>query len=198
MNKNKFWWYFCSDDLLMKNMNYPETIKKIIRKGFNIIQLRFKNTKLEDIVKITKSVQKVTKRYNVPLILNDYWEIAKKLNCDGIHIGQDDTPINIIKREWSNQKIIGVSCTNLEEALIAEKNGASYLGVGSIFSTNTKLDAKIIGLNELKKIKENVNIPVIAIGGISIENIELVLKTKIDGIAMISEILKNVNKKVCF
>ena len=190
MMKNNISLYFCSDEILMANLDYAKTIETIIKNGIKIIQLRFKTTSKKEIIKKVKAVKVITDKYNAKLIINDYWEIAQKLNCSGVHIGQNDTPIKEIKRKMKG-KIIGVSCTNLEEALEAEKNGATYLGVGSIFKTNTKKDAKIIGMEMLSLISKNIKIPIFAIGGINETNCKLFLNIKIDGIAMISSILKN-------
>ena len=146
-------------------------IEKCVSKYGTIIQFRIKNEKnIDNILKKAISIKKITDKYNTPLIINDYVEIAKRINCDGVHIGQEDLNIKKAREIIGNDKIIGLSVSTVEEAKIAEENGASYLGVGAIFPTNTKKDAKYVSIDTLKKIKQTVKIPVVAIGGITEKN----------------------------
>ncbi len=190
INKN-FIWYFCTDENLISDDQYCDVINRVIKCGFKFIQLRFKNKSKKEIIKISKQVQKITNKYeDVKLIINDYWKIARKIQADGVHVGQDDIDIKKIRKKMKN-KIIGVSCTNIKQAKKAEQDGANYLGIGAIYYSNTKKDATVIGIKTLKEIIKNVQIPTIAIGNINIDNILDVINSDVSGVAIISYLLKN-------
>lgn len=164
-----------------------------------IIQLRIKKKiPYNNFLQKAINIKKITDLWNIPLIINDNIEIAKKINCSGVHIGQEDMNIKDARKLLGNNKIIGVSVSTLEEAIEAEMNGANYLGVGSIFNTTTKIDAKSVSIETLKNIKKNVSIPVVAIGGITENNIHNLYGFCLDGVALISEIMKakNLNLKL--
>ena len=146
-----------------------ETTKKIVAGRANIIQLRYKNADENEVAETAKKMKQLIPP-NIPFIINDYVNIAKKVNADGVHLGMNDTSIEYAREILGKEKIIGASVYNLEEAVNAEKDGADYLGVGSIFPTNSKKDAKASNLENLSKIKAAVKIPVFAIGGINQEN----------------------------
>ena len=140
-------------------------------------------------MKLASNVKLITDKYNVKLIINDNVEVAKEIDADGVHLGQGDMDILEARRILGDQKIIGISTKTMEQALDAEKKGADYLGVGAVFSTSTKLDAKSIDSEVFKNIYETIKIPIVAIGGISLENISLLRNTKISGVAVVSGIL---------
>src|SRR5699024_9839065 len=134
-------------------------------------------------------VKRVTDKYKVPFVINDNIHIAMEVDADGVHIGQSDLVATRTRKALGKNKILGVSVSNVEQAIEAEKAGADYLGVGSVFITTSKLDATNVEMEEIKKITKTVNIPVIGIGGINKENIHLLKGSGLDGIAVISAIL---------
>lgn len=141
-------------------------------------------------------IKELCARYHVPFVINDNVEIAKKIDADGVHVGQHDMEASNVRAILGPDKIIGVSAQTVEQAVLAEKNGADYLGVGAVFHTGTKKDANSISHETVKQICEAVNIPVIAIGGISRENVMELQGTGICGIAVVSAIFaaKNITE----
>ena len=131
----------------------------------------------------------ITDRYQIPLIINDRLDIALALNVTGLHIGQDDLPVAIARRLLGQDKILGVSAATPEEAIKAQNEGADYLGIGAIFPTGTKSDARNVSLETLREIKNRVKIPVVAIGGINPAQVKLVKEQQVDGVAVVSAIL---------
>ena len=144
----------------------------------------------EKFLEIAKEVQKVTKKYNIPLIINDNVKIAKEIDAEGVHIGQSDESLEEARKILGKNKIIGVSVGSVEEALKAERGGADYLGIGTVFYTGSKKDInEPLGLENLKIIADSIKIPSVAIGGIHLNNVKEVMKTGVCGVAVISEIL---------
>lgn len=181
--------YLVTDRDLLKNKDLCTAVEEAIKGGVTLVQLREKNVTTTEFYNIAVNVKKVTDAYNIPLIINDRMDIALAVEAAGLHIGQSDLPCERARKVIGNDIILGVSATNLEEALKAEKDGADYIGVGAMFPTSTKNDAKAVSLELLKEIKEKVSIPVVAIGGISEKNAGLLRPANIDGIAVISDIL---------
>ena len=181
--------YLCTDCEMNKKYEIEECVKyeieecvkQAIQGGVTFVQVRVKDKSFNDFLDIAQRIKSVTDYYNIPLIINDNIDIALKINADGIHIGQNDLPCIQARKILSNDKIVGVSVTSLEEA--------TYLGVGAIYKSHTKKDAKIVGEDELKKIAEFSNIPVIVIGGINEYTIPKLKGIKIDGYAMIRPII---------
>ncbi|MDR2873377.1 MAG: thiamine phosphate synthase [Methanobrevibacter sp.] len=169
-------------------------IKSSILGGASILQLREKIAGSKEFYEISNKVKKLTNFYNIPLIINDRVDIAISVNADGVHVGDEDIDCNIMREKIGFNKIIGVSASNVEDAIIAEKNGADYIGSGAIFPTKTK-DTNEISINELKKIVNSVKIPVVAIGGINKENVSLLKNTGIKGVAVISSVMESKNPK---
>ncbi len=167
--------------------DFVGTVKKSIDGGITMLQVREKDLSTEDFVQQVLNVKELCKEHDIPLIVNDNVEVLEKTDVDGIHIGQDDEELIKVRARFKD-KIIGVSVSTLEEAIKAEKEGADYLGVGAMFSTDTKKDAETIPMETLKSICERVNIPVCAIGGISAKNIKELKNTGVDGVSVISEI----------
>lgn len=184
--------YLVADrSILGEDKDFLQSIEDAISGGVTLIQLREKKSSTRKFYNIAKQVKKITSKYNIPLIINDRLDIALAVNAEGLHIGQDDIPLPIARKILGPNKIIGVSASNLDEATKAKKDGADYLGVGAVFPTTSKDDADSVSINTLKLIKGKVKIPVVAIGGINLENTHKVMKTGIDGIAVISAILKS-------
>ena len=168
-------------------------VESAIKGGATFIQLREKNMALDDFIEEGKVIKEITDRYKVPFVINDNIEVAIAINADGVHIGQGDEELLAARKRLGDNKIIGISAHNAKEAIIAEKNGADYLGVGAVFSTSTKEDAETISHETIKDISLSVNLPIVAIGGISKDNILKLKGTGADGVAVISAIFAKEN-----
>lgn len=183
--------YIVTDSKILKDKNFYDCIEDTLKAGVKIIQLREKNEDGLIFLEKAKKLRKITKKYDAKLIINDRVDIAILSDADGVHIGQHDIPIKDVRTLIGNEKIIGVSVSNLDQAIQAQKEGANYLGIGAMFQTLTKLDAREVTNDELKKIKNVIDLPIISIGGINLENIKTL--EKCDGYAVISAILKEDN-----
>ena len=181
--------YLVTDRDVLKGRNLITCVEAAILGGVTLIQLREKNISSLEFYNIAVKVKELTDKYNIPLIINDRVDVAIVIDAAGVHLGQSDFSCEVARKIMGKDKLIGISAGNLEEALLAEKQGADYIGVGAIFPTGTKLDAKAVSINTLKDIKRSIKIPVVAIGGINERNYILLKNTGIDGIAVISAIL---------
>jgi thiamine-phosphate pyrophosphorylase len=181
--------YLVTDRDVLGERDLIQSVEDAIKGGATIVQLREKNCSSLDFYKLALKVKEVTLKYGVPLIINDRLDIALAIEADGLHIGQEDLPLTVAKKIVGKDMIIGVSATTLEEALLAEEQGADYVGIGSVYPTSTKLDAKSVSLEQLHLIREAISIPIVGIGGINEENVTDLMKTKIDGVAIVSAIL---------
>lgn len=189
LTNNDLLLYLVTDRTWLGENKLEEVVEEAINNGVTFVQLREKDLKFEEFKKIALGIKKVTDRYKIPFVINDNIEVAIEVDTDGVHIGQDDIEVEEARRLLGEGKILGVSAGTMEEALDAEKKGADYIGVGAVFPTDSKSNAVSVNLKELKEIKETVKIPVVAIGGISDENLHLLEESKVDGIAVISAIL---------
>lgn len=187
---NKEMMLYAVTDRAYMTEDLKEDIKKAAEGGITLLQLREKNLDEDKFLKEALEIKELLKEYKIKLIINDNVNVAKLCNADGIHIGQEDAGAAQVRKILGKNKIIGVSVHNLEEALRAQESGADYLGVGAMFYTNTKPDAETVSVEELKRICENVKIPVVIIGGISAENIMEFKGTGIAGAAVSSAIFK--------
>ena len=165
-----------------------ESVREALEGGATSIQLRIKNASTREMIKIGKRIRELTKEYDALYFVDDRLDVALATNADGVQLGPEDMPISLA-REIAPNLIIGASVYSLEEALQAEKERADYLGAGSVFPTPTKAGVRVIGVEGLRKIVKSVKIPVVAIGGINHKNARDVLKTGVDGIAIISAIM---------
>ncbi len=195
LDKSALLLYAVTDRSWLENRALVNDVEEALKGGVTILQLREKELEEKEFLEEAKNISMLCKKFNVPFIVNDNVDIAIKCNADGVHVGQSDLNAETVRKIIGEDKILGVSATNKEEALIAEKIGADYLGIGSIFSTSTKLDADYVSIEELKDICESVSIPVVAIGGISEENIRELKGSKIDGVAVVSAIFAKNNIK---
>ena len=159
-----------------------------LKGGATFIQLREKELDEEHFLEEAKEIKELCRRYQVPFVINDNVEIALAVDADGVHVGQSDMEAGDVRAKLGPDKIIGVSAQTVEQAVMAEQNGADYLGVGAVFPTGSKADALEVSHDTLKAICKAVKIPVIAIGGISKENILELSGSGICGIAVISAI----------
>lgn len=170
-----------------------EDLTKIITEsvsgGVSIVQLREKNNSSLSFYKKASALKQLLNELSIPLIINDRVDIALAVAADGIHIGQDDLPLPVIKQMVPDDMIIGVSVSTLEEAIEAERNGADYIGVGSVFPTKTKQDATLMAIEDLEEICRSVSIPAVAIGGITADNISSLSDSGLSGTAVVSAIM---------
>lgn len=168
-------------------------VEDVLKSGATFLQLREKIQGHEEIVEMAKKLQALCKKYKVPFVVNDDIMAAKEMDADGVHIGQSDMEYTKAREILGPDKIIGVSAGNLQEAKEAERVGADYIGVGAVFHTDTKKDATSLTMDQLKEICEAVSIPVVAIGGISVDNALELKGTGVDGICVISAIFGSEN-----
>ncbi len=180
--------YAVTDSRWSKEMTLYEQVEEAILGGATFIQLREKSLDEESFLKEAVKMKELCKKYKVPFVINDNVEIAKKVDADGVHVGQKDMEAGNVRKELGPDKIIGVSAQTVEQAVQAQQNGADYLGVGSVFSTGTKLDATHVSYETLKEICDAVSIPVIAIGGITMENVKELSGSGICGVAVVSAV----------
>lgn len=185
--------YLVSDRSWLNGRFLEDDIEQAILGGVTIVQLREKELSDDEFITQALKVKAVCQKYHIPFIINDNVTVALAVDSDGIHIGQDDLPVKTVRQMIGPDKILGVSAHNLTEATQALQNGADYLGVGAMFNTATKSDASAVSFAQLKEITTNINIPVVAIGGISYDNCLKLKGTKIAGIAVVSAIMKAAN-----
>ncbi|MBC2456969.1 thiamine phosphate synthase [Clostridium beijerinckii] len=181
--------YLVTDRDLMSTETLEEAVEKAIIGGCTLIQLREKDCSSLDFYNTAVKVKEITDKHNIPLIINDRVDIALAVDAAGVHVGQSDIPAAIVRKVIGNDKILGVSTGSVNEALEAEKNGADYLGVGAMYSTGTKKDADSTSMDELRKIRENVSIPIVVIGGINKDRVKDFKGIGIDGLAIVSAII---------
>ena len=165
-----------------------DQVKKALDGGATFVQLREKKLDREDFLAEALEIQKLCRKYGVPFVINDEVSIAKDIDADGVHVGQSDMEAMDVRKVLGPDKILGVSAQTVEQAIIAEKHGADYLGVGAVFATGSKDDADDVSHETLKAICEAVSIPVIAIGGITKDNVSELAGSGICGVAVISAI----------
>lgn len=180
--------YAVTDRTWLDGRTLYDDVEKALKGGVTLLQLREKNMSTDDFINSAKEIKSLCEKYNVPLIINDNVDVAKAVNADGVHIGQNDMPAHEARKILGKNKIIGVTAKTVEQAQKAEKDGADYLGSGAIFSTTTKGDAKKMDMQTLKSITSSVNIPVVAIGGIDGDNVLQLNGTGIVGAAVVSGI----------
>lgn len=170
-----------------------EQVEAAIKGGATIIQLREKKMPEEEFLQEARELKMLCNAYKIPFIINDNISVALAMDADGVHLGQGDMELKQAREILGPDKIIGVSAHNVEEAVQAEKNGADYLGAGAVFSTASKADVTSLSMETLKEICEAVSIPVVAIGGISEENMDQLKGTGISGVAVISALFAQVD-----
>ena len=193
--------YAVTDRSWLNGETLYSQVEKALEGGATFVQLREKHLDHETFLKEAKELKELCAKYQVPFVLDDDVELALEVGADGVHVGQSDMEAGDVRAKLGPDKIIGVSAQTVGQALLAQERGADYLGVGAVFHTDSKADAADISHETLKAITEAVDIPVIAIGGISKENVSELSGTGICGIAVISAIfaekdIKNATKKL--
>jgi thiamine-phosphate pyrophosphorylase len=188
LDRNLLKLYAVTDRKWLKGSSLEEEVEKAVKAGVTMVQLREKHMGSDELVSLAKRIGTVVHKYNVPLIINDDIEAALASGADGVHVGQEDIGAYEARQRIGSSMILGVSAPTAETALEAERCGADYIGAGAVFSTSTKEDAKVMSFDELKRICGSVSIPVVAIGGITEENIMELSGSGIAGAAVVSAI----------
>ena len=170
--------------------NFLEKVETACRSGVTIIQLREKNLTTNQYYQLAKQVKEITDAYQVPLIIDDRLDICLAVDAAGLHIGDDELPVSVARKVLGPEKILGVTAKTVKRALEAETSGADYLGTGAIFPTTTKENAPITLISTLKTICQRVAIPVVAIGGLTSENIDQLVGTGIAGVAVVRDLMQ--------
>ena len=170
--------------------NFLEKVETACRSGVTIIQLREKNLTTNQYYQLAKQVKEITDAYQVPLIIDDRLDVCLAVDATGLHIGDDELPVSVARQVLGPEKILGVTAKTVKRALEAEEGGADYLGTGAIFPTTTKENAPITLISTLKTICQTVAIPVVAIGGLTSENIDQLIGTGIAGVAVVRDLMQ--------
>jgi len=188
LDKKAMLLYVVTDRTWLGKNHLNEQVEETIKGGATFIQLREKELDYDAFVEEALKIKEVTDKFGVPFVINDNVQVALEVDADGVHVGQSDASVGEARKLIGQDKILGVSVQTVEDALLAEKNGADYIGVGAVFNTSTKLDANTISFDTLKAICRAVSIPIVAIGGISEGNVLELKGSGVDGIAVISAI----------
>ena len=170
--------------------NFLEKVETACRSGVTIIQLREKNLTTNQYYHLAKQVKEITDAYQLPLIIDDRLDVCLAVDAAGLHIGDDELPVSVARKVLGPEKILGVTAKTVKRALEAETSGADYLGTGAIFPTTTKENAPITLISTLKTICQTVAIPVVAIGGLTSENIDQLIGTGIAGVAVVRDLMQ--------
>ena len=174
---------------------FLKTIEEAIKGGVSVVQIREKTAETLDFYNLAWKVKEITSKYNVPLIINDRVDVALAIDADGVHVGQTDMPCDVTRKLIGENKILGVSASTITEAQKAQEDGADYIGTGAVFPTATKDDAPSITKEDLKNVVDSIDIPVVAIGGITLENASELNDTGIAGLSVVSAIMSADNPK---
>ena len=170
--------------------SFLEKVETACRSGVTIVQLREKNLTTNQYYQLAKQVKEITDAYQVPLIIDDRLDVCLAVDAAGLHIGDDELPVSVARKVLGPEKILGVTAKTVKRALEAEEGGADYLGTGAIFPTTTKENAPITLISTLKTICQRVAIPVVAIGGLTSENIDQLMGTGIAGVAVVRDLMQ--------
>ena len=164
-------------------------VEKALQAGVTVLQLREKTVATRDFYQLALRIKPIARQYNVPLLINDRLDIALAVDADGVHVGQEDLPVAVVRRLIGPDKILGATAATVAAAQTAEREGADYIGSGAMFPTLTKPGKQVLSLNVLAQIKQAVQVPVVAIGGITADNLLTLKITGVDGLAVVSAII---------
>ena len=190
MNREALRLYLVTNRYQDSLQSFLEKIETACRSGVTIVQLREKNLTTNQYYQLAKQVKEITDAYQVPLIIDDRLDVCLAVDAAGLHIGDDELPVSVARQVLGPEKILGVTAKTVKRALEAEEGGADYLGTGAIFPTTTKENAPITLISTLKTICQRVAIPVVAIGGLTSENIDQLIGTGIAGIAVVRDLMQ--------
>ncbi len=180
--------YAVTDRTWLKGRSLADVVEEALKAGVTFLQLREKNLDYHSFLELAKEIKSIAAKYGIPFVINDRVDVAMGCGADGVHVGQGDMEAREVRKIIGPDKILGVSAQTVEQAVEAEKNGANYIGVGSIFPTSTKPDTESVSFDILKEICKSVSIPVVAIGGINRDNAMKLAGSGISGIAAVSAI----------
>lgn len=189
-DKNRCLLYSITDRTWLNGRTLEECVESALLGGVDILQLREKSLDFDSFLDSAIKLKRLTEKYHVPLIINDNIEVCVKSNADGVHLGQGDTPLAQARKVLGKDKIIGITAKTVEQARQAQADGADYIGVGAMFGSTTKKDAIPLTFQQLAEIRNSVTIPIVAIGGITLESIPQFDNTGIDAIAVVSAIFE--------
>ena len=190
MNRESLRLYLVTNRYQDSLESFLEKVETACRSGVTIIQLREKNLTTNQYYQLAKQVKEITDAYQVPLIIDDRLDVCLAVDAAGLHIGDDELPVSVARQVLGPEKILGVTAKTVKRALEAETSGADYLGTGAIFPTTTKENAPITLISTLKTICQTVAIPVVAIGGLTSENIDQLIGTGIAGVAVVRDLMQ--------
>ena len=190
MNREALRLYLVTNRYQDSLKSFLEKVETACRSGVTIVQLREKNLTTNQYYQLAKQVKEITDAYQVPLIIDDRLDVCLAVDAAGLHIGDDELPVSVARQVLGPEKILGVTAKTVKRALEAEEGGADYLGTGAIFPTTTKENAPITLISTLKTICQRVAIPVVAIGGLTSENIDQLAATGIAGVAVVRDLMQ--------
>ena len=182
--------YFITDSTGLDEQEFLYRTEEALKGGVTLLQLREKDKTTREYIELAKKVHSLTKKYNVPLIIDDRVDVAIAIDAEGVHVGQSDMPVDIARKILGEERIVGATAKTVEQALEAYNNGADYLGVGAIYPTTTKVKTVLTSTETLDKICKSVPIPVNAIGGLNKDNIDVLQGIDIAGICVVSAIMR--------
>lgn len=193
INQSAMCLYAVTDRSWLNGKSLEEQVEEALKGGITCLQLREKNLDEEAFIEEAKKIKRLTDAYKVPFIINDNVKVALAVDADGVHVGQRDMAAQDVRAQLGPNKILGVSAQTVQQAIKAQEAGADYIGVGAMFTTSTKKDANATSRETLKEIRNNVHIPIVAIGGINKENLMELAGYGADGIAVVSAIFAQKN-----
>lgn len=188
--------YFITDSSGFSQQEFLRRIEQALEGGVTLVQLREKGKSTREYIELAEKVYILTKKYNVPLIIDDRVDVALAIDAEGVHVGQSDMPVQLARRLMGNDKIIGATAKTVTQAKEAYEQGADYLGVGAIYPTTTKVKTVLTSIDTLKDICKAVPISVNAIGGLNKDNIDILKGIPLDGICVVSAIMKAENPRI--
>jgi thiamine-phosphate pyrophosphorylase len=174
----------------VEESNAVHVAEGMVKGGVDVIQLRGKEQSIDELGDLAEELHELTSRSSTPLIVNDHAEIARRVPVEGVHVGQDDDSIEVARRKAGRAVVVGKSTHSLEQAHAAQREGADYIGFGPIFATPTKPDYAPIGVSDIKRVHEEVSLPIFCIGGIKVDNLEQVIGAGARRVAIVSGLLK--------
>ncbi|OGC84679.1 MAG: thiamine-phosphate diphosphorylase [candidate division Zixibacteria bacterium RBG_16_43_9] len=180
--------YAVADPSLCLNRDLIEVVAQAIEGGAQMVQLRDKKSGDGEFLELTKKIHKITRKKRIPLIINDRVDVARLVDAEGVHLGEEDLPVKEARKILGSKKIIGASASDIKTAKIKEKEGADYIGLGPVFETGSKEIEKPLGVEIIKEAKRSLKIPVFPIGGINLSNLDQIISTGTKRIAVISAI----------
>ena len=188
IDQNQLKLYAITDERWLNNRSLVEVVQELIAGGVTCLQYRDKVKSMDEKEKMALQLKNICDQAQIPFIINDDVNLAAKIHADGVHLGQKDCDVKTARKILGERAIIGVSARTVRDALLAQENGADYLGSGAVFGTATKEDASFLGVDCFSKICEAVQIPVVAIGGISLQSIPQLKESGVSGVAVVSQL----------